>query len=255
MKIRTLIVDDEELARQRVRELLAEAEDVEVLGECANGEEAVFRIRSLQPDLVYLDVQMPEMDGFQVLQSLELQWMPVVVFVTAYDEHAMRAFDAHAVDYLLKPFHRSRFDVSLERARALLNQRLDQNVDGRIRTMLAALRPEHPYLERVVVRLGQRIQFVRVDDVDWIAAEGNYVRLHTGKRTHLVREPLSRLVERLDPARFLRIHRSTVLNIERIREIQPLGKGAYVVVLEDGTKLTSTSTFRDGIDALIHSCA
>ena len=254
MKIRTLIVDDEECARQRIRDLLGRERDIEIVGECTDGEDAVRTIRTLCPDLVFLDIQMPEMDGFQTLHALGPQQIPIIVFVTAYEDFALRAFESHAADYLLKPFDRTRFSAALERARVLLSQRADQKIGERIRVMLNALEPEPSFLERVVVRVGQRIQFVRVDEIDWMAAEGNYVRLHVGKRSHLVRESLTRLAERLDPQSFLRIHRSVVVNTERIREVQPLHKGAYAVVLQDGTKLTSTSTFREGIDALVRGC-
>ena len=251
MTIRTLIVDDEELARLRIRELLQDEGDVEVVGEAADGAEALQRIEADAPDLVFLDIQMPEMTGFEVLETVDVPRMPVVVFVTAYDEFALRAFEAHAVDYLLKPFYRPRFAVALERARAQVAHRSSGEVDARLRALLGALPSGRPYLSRFVVRLGPRIQFVRAEEVDWMEADGNYVRLHAGARDHLLRETLSGLVTRLDPERFLRVHRSVVVNADRIREVQALGKGSYVLILADGTRVTSSSTFREAVERLI----
>ncbi|HEX6370826.1 MAG TPA: response regulator [Longimicrobium sp.] len=253
MKVRTLIVDDEDLARQRITELLADEPDFAVVGECGDGEEAAREIRRLRPDLVFLDVQMPEMDGFEVLSTIDPARAPVVVFVTAYDEFALRAFEAHAIDYLLKPFYRPRFHVALDRARAQLAQRnAAPPADARLRRLLESLATaERPALERFVIRTGTRIYFVPVGEVDWIQAEGNYVRLHTGARTHLLRASITSIADRLDPRVFLRIHRSTILNLGRLREVHPFAKGTFVVVLQDGTRLTSSITYRAGIETLI----
>ncbi len=253
--IRALIVDDEPLARQRIRDLLEEEPDVRVIGECGDGEEAVADIEAHRPDLVFLDIQMPEMTGLEVLESLEMEPLPAVVFVTAYDEFALRAFDAHALDYLMKPFHRTRFRVALDRARALIAGRRarqeDDRLEERIRAVLSELNPRQRYLERLVVRNGTRIQFIRTQTVDWVEADGNYARLHVGGRSYLVRETMSHLEGRLDPADFVRIHRSTIVNTHRIREIQPMAKGDYVLILEDGTKLNSSQSYRDNLQALI----
>lgn len=252
MKVRTLIVDDEPLARQRIRELLADEADFAVVGECGDGEEAAREIQRLRPDLVFLDVQMPEMDGFEVLSTIDPARAPVVVFVTAYDEFALRAFEAHAIDYLLKPFYRPRFHVALSRARAQLAQRNADPVDGRLQRLLDSLGPAaRRTMERFVIRTGTRIYFVPVAEVDWIEAEGNYVRLHAGGKSHLLRSSIGGVAERLDPATFLRIHRSTILNVGRLREVHPFGKGTYVLVLHDGTKLTSSTSYRAGIEDLI----
>jgi two-component system LytT family response regulator len=254
--IRALIVDDEPLARQRIRDLLQEEPDVSVVGECGDGEEALASIEASRPDLVFLDVQMPEMTGLEVLEALRVEPMPAVVFVTAYDEFALRAFDAHALDYLMKPFHRTRFRVALDRARALIAGRRarweDGGIEERIRAVLAELQPRQRYLERLVVRQGTRIQFIRSASVDWIEADGNYARLHVGGRSYLLRETMSGLEGRLDPADFVRIHRSTIVNTNRIREIQPMAKGDYVLILEDGTKLNSSQGYRENLQALIH---
>jgi two-component system LytT family response regulator len=251
MKIRTLIVDDEELARVRIRELLAREDDVEVVGECGDGEEALAAVAALAPDLVFLDVQMPEMDGFEVLQALPAARAPVVVFVTAYDEFALRAFDAHAIDYLLKPVHPERFATALERVRALVSRARSLAVEERLDALLDSLGARRRWMERFVVRTGTRIHLVPAVDVDWIEAEGNYVRLHAGKRSHLLRAAMGTLSARLDPDRFLRIHRSLIVNVDRLREVHTYGKGSYVLVLADGTQLTSSTGYRVEVERLI----
>ena len=244
-KIRTLIVDDEPLARERIRSLLEGEADIEVLGECTDGREAVTTIEAERPDLVFLDVQMPELDGFAVLEVLEVEEMPVVVFVTAFDQFALRAFDAHAVDYLLKPFDRERFQRALGRARTQVERHSEDDFGERLRALLGQLKPKAEYLERLAVRAGGRIVFIRTDEVDWIDAQGNYARLHLKERTYLLRETMSALEAKLDPARFVRIHRSTIVNAERIRELEPMFAGEYLVILRDGTKLPSSRTYRD----------
>ena len=257
--LRALIVDDEPLARQRLRDLLDEEEDVDVIGECGDGEEAVESIVTLRPDLVFLDIQMPEMTGFDVLEALGPE-VPEIIFVTAYDEYALRAFDAHALDYLMKPFHRSRFQSSLQRARHHLAVRKAEpaaagGLERRLEAVLADLHPRRQHLKRFVVRLGSRILFVNSDDVDWIDADGNYARLHVAEKSYLLRETMTRLEERLDPDHFIRIHRSTIVNLDRIQEIQPMFKGNYVVILQDGTRLTTTRGFRENLQALIEGAS
>ena len=251
MPLRVLIVDDEPLARRRVSLFLAPEPDVEVVGECGDGEEAVRAIDALAPDVVFLDVQMPEMDGFEVLAALPPGREPTVVFVTAYDEFALRAFNANAADYLLKPYGEDRFRAALDRARARVGPAGQAEVSRQIQSLLATLHAERQYPERLVVRVGPKIQFVRVRDVDWVEAEGNYVCVHARGREHLLRETLTHLAERLPPDRFLRVHRSAVVNVDRIREVVPMTKGTYQLRLEDGSALTSTATYRDGIQALI----
>ena len=272
MKIRTLIVDDEPLARQRVRKLLEADSDIAILGECSDGKQAVAELRKLRPDLVFLDVQMPVLDGFGVLQSLVGTEMPVVIFVTAHDRYAVKAFEVHALDYLLKPFDRVRFGAALERAKAHVRQGSAVALEDRLEKLMQTLAPpdSHPLaykgrgetespmpqtalgdagrrLERLMVKSDGRIYFVRIDDVDWIEAAGNYVRLHVGKENHLLRETLTALDKKLDPARFVRIHRSTIVNLERIRELQPAFHGDYVIVLQDGTELAVSRGFRDNL--------
>jgi two-component system LytT family response regulator len=253
--IRALIVDDEPFARRRVAQLLAEHPEVEIIGECADGVEAVHAIETLAPDLVFLDVQMPEMDGFEVLAALDAEHMPAVVFATAFDDFALRAFNANAVDYLLKPFNAERFAAAVERARERIGRGEQAEITREVRSLLESLRAARRYPERLVVRVGTKIVFVRVADVDWIEAEANYVRVHSSGRSFLLRETLTHLAGRLPPERFLRIHRSTVVNIDRIKEIHPMFKGTYHIRLHDGTELSSTLTYRDAIHELIEGSA
>lgn len=250
-RIRTLIVDDEPLARERIAALLEEEPDIECVGECGDGRSAVATIVEKSPDLVFLDVQMPEMDGFAVLQALPVDRMPVVVFVTAFDRYALRAFDAHALDYLLKPFDRERFGDTLERVRAYLRGRAGGEIDQRLAALLDNLTPRSGYLQRFVIRQTNRIFFVKIDDVDWIEAAGNYLQIHAGKETHLVRETMHGIESRLDPAKFVRIHRSTIVAVERIKELRPWFHGEYVVILKDGAQLTLSRGFKDGLQRII----
>jgi two-component system LytT family response regulator len=249
VQIRALIVDDEPLARQRVRKLLEAEPDFLVVGECGDGEEAIAAIEEHQPQLVFLDVQMPGLDGFGVLEAVGPDQMPAVVFVTAYDRYALKAFEVHALDYLLKPFDRKRFQSVLGHARTLL-QRDRGDVGQQLRTLLEDLRSGKKYLERLVIKSSNRIFFLRVEDIDWIESAGNYLRLHAGGEVHLLRETMNNLETRLDPDKFLRIHRSTMVHVERIRELQPWFHGDYVVVLHDGTQLTLTRTYRQRLQEL-----
>jgi two-component system LytT family response regulator len=232
-RVRALIVDDEPLARARIRDLLAADADVEVACECGDGVEAVEAIRALAPDLVFLDVQMPERGGFDVVAEIGTDRMPVVVFVTAYDDYALRAFEAHALDYILKPFDEARFRGALARAKA------------QVHVARAARGAQPRFLTRLMVKSGDRFVFVRDEEIDWVEADGNYVRLHAGAAEHLLRETIRGLEARLDPERFMRIHRSTIVNLDRVREIHPLFHGEYRVVLADGTKLTLSRGYRD----------
>lgn len=245
MSIRTLIVDDEPLARQRLKRFLEEDAETEVVGECADGREAVEQIERLKPDLLFLDIQMPEVDGFGVLEALAEAEMPAVVFVTAYDQYALRAFDVHAVDYLLKPYDRDRFRKALKRARMQIEQRRSGDVDRRLLSLLAHVKAEQKHLERLVIKSVGRVFFLKTEEIDWIESSGNYVRLHAGGEAHLLRETMNRLAAKLDPDKHLRIHRSTIVNIERIKELQPLFSGDYVVILRDGTQLTLSRSYRD----------
>ena len=253
-KIRTLIVDDEPLAREGVRLHLEEHPDFEVVGECGSGEEAVLKIEADDPDLVFLDVQMPGLDGFGVLESIgAANRLPAVVFITAYDQFALRAFEAHALDYLLKPFEEERFARALDRVRMQLQSRNQQPMDERLRSLLASLGAKENRLERMVARTNGKILILRVDDIDWIEAAANYVRVHIGQKHFLVRETMTNLETRLDPDRFLRIHRSIIVRKDRIKELEPLFQGDYVLILEDGTRLTSSRGYRDKLQSLLQA--
>lgn len=250
MKTRTLIVDDELLARERVRQLLLQEPEIEIVGECSNGREAVGVIQEKRPELIFLDVQMPELDGFGVLQTISGSPMPVVVFVTAHDKFALRAFEFHAVDYLLKPFDRSRFQAALQRALEHVKQKQGSGLDERLASLLADLKSPPKALERLAVKSNGRVVFVKADEIDWIEAADNYVELHVGKQSHLLREKLSVLEAQLAPAKFVRISRSTIVNVDRLKELQSLMGGAYTVMLQDGTQLTLSRNYRDKLEQL-----
>ena len=247
-KIRALVVDDEPVARDRLVKLLQQQSDVELIGECSNGVDTVTAIERLSPDLVFLDVQMPEMDGFEVVRALEAREVPAVVFVTAYDEYALRAFEVHALDYLLKPFSSVRFRATLEHARA----QLSRHRAGELGRKLLAMAPElwekqilsRP-AERLLVRSTGRVHFIRTADIDWCEAAGNYIRLHVGQQEHLLRETMNSLETKLDPRLFVRIHRSTIVNVERIEQLRSSIAGDHTVVLKTGAKLTLSRGYRE----------
>ena len=243
-KLRALIVDDERLARQKLRRLLTEEPDVEVVGDCGSGAEAVEAIRAERPDLVFLDVQMPGLDGFGVLREVGPGQAGRVVFVTAHDEHAVRAFEVEALDYLLKPFDRARFRQALDRARRERRQGLEEKLAALLERVERVERPAER-LERILVGSGGRMTFLKLREVDWIEAADNYVRLHAGREAHLVRETLRRLEPRLDPHLFLRIHRSAIVNLESVAEVRSLFHGDYDVLLRNGTALPVGRTYRD----------
>jgi len=245
MKIRALIIDDEPLARERVRSMLKDEADIEIAGECGDGASAVAAVRQHAPHLVFLDVQMPGMDGFEVLRAVDREQLPEVIFVTAYDQHAIRAFDAHALDYLLKPFKPARFKEALRRARGRLAEKQAGDVSREILALLGEGRPAREHLTRIAVRTGERTVFVKVAQIEWAESAGNYVVLHAGKENHVVRETLTALEERLDPRKFVRINRSTLVNVDQIKELKPLFKGEHVVVLHNGKQLTMTRGVRE----------
>ena len=253
MKTRVLIVDDEPLARERLRNLLEAEPVVEILGQCDNGVAAVEAIRSRQPDLVFLDVQMPELDGFGVLAALEGGPMPAVVFVTAHDQFALRAFDVHAVDYLLKPYDKERFQTALNRALEVIRRRQTGELSDKLTALLADVRPEAKVkvVERIAVKSSGRVVFVKVEDIDWVEAADNYVSLHVGHEEHLHRETMAALEQQLPESKFLRISRSTIVNMDRIKELQPLFHGEYAVILRNGTKLTLSRSYRDKLTQLM----
>jgi two-component system, LytTR family, response regulator len=249
-KIRTVIVDDEPLARRGIRAHLVDERDVEVIAECGNGREAVAVIESTSPDLVFLDVQMPELDGFGVLEAIGAERLPSVIFVTAYDQYALRAFEVHALDYLLKPFDPERFGKALARARTQIERKSISDISLRLQSLIDDLKTNQKYAERLVIKTAGRIFFLGVEEIDRIEAADNYVRLHAGRDSHLLRETMNNLERRLDPALFLRVHRSTIINVRRIKELHPLFRGEYEIILHDGTRLTSGRGYRTRLQEL-----
>jgi len=251
LKIRTVVVDDEPLARERVRALLETQEGIEVVGDCADGLRAVATIQAKEPELVFLDIQIPELDGIGVVERIGVEKMPVVVFVTAYDQYALQAFEVHAVDYLLKPFDEERFLKALARARQAVEARRAGAVNERLFALIRDLKAPAGHLERLVVKTSGRLFFLRVEEIDWIESSGNYVCLHVGDEGHLLRETMSGIEAKLDPARFIRIHRTSIVNIDRIKELQPLFHGEYDVVLRNGKTLTLSRGYRDRLQGLL----
>ncbi len=252
MKLTAVIVDDEPLARERIRTLLEAEGDFELLAECSNGAEAVEAMRERRPDLLFLDVQMPEMDGFQVLRELGAP-LPVTIFVTAFDEHAVKAFEAQALDYVLKPFKVARFKAAVARAREQLARQQPDEATQRLLALLAqqaqpAAKPE--YLARVVVRDRNRVRFVRTGDIDWIEASGNYVVLHAGKENHVVRETLATFEEQLSPKDFVRVSRSAIVNLDRVEHVEPTFNNEHVIVITGGARLPMTRGLRELQDRL-----
>jgi two-component system, LytTR family, response regulator len=243
-KIRTLIVDDEPLARDKIRMFLERDPEIEIIGECVDGVHAVASIEEKNPDLVFLDIQMPGKDGFEVLRTVGVDRVAAVIFVTAYDEHALRAFEYHALDYLLKPFAANRFQDALTRAKSQLLSEPAGPFKKQLMTLLGSVDGDSRYIKRLVVKTGGRIVFLKVEEIDWIEAAGNYLTLHVGTASHLIRETMNDLESRLDPAQFLRIHRSTIVNIDRIREMQPLFHGDFTVMLVNGTRLMLSRNYK-----------
>ena len=248
-ELRVLIVDDEPLVREGIRAFLEREVDVRVLGEARNGEEAVDRIRELRPDLVLLDVQMPGMDGLAVVAALEPEERPAIVFVTAHSEYAIRAFDLHAVDYLLKPFDAGRFATALRRVRA----RMTEGKADRLEELLATLRPAAAYPERLLLKQDGTVVVVLADDIDWIEAADNYVKVHARTGRYMVREPLKQIETKLDPARFARAHRCAIVNLSKVKSLDPLTAGENVITLTTGTRLTLSRGYRDQFKSRLES--
>ncbi len=249
--IRVLIVDDEPLARRRIRRLLTGPAGVKVVGECQNGLEAVSSIREHRPDLVFLDVQMPGMDGFAVLQALDQSEWPAIVFVTAYDQYAVRAFEVHALDYLLKPFDKDRFEQTLKRARQHLQNGATKQTDEKLIALLASLQPNQAYESRIVVRDGDRAVFVPTNTLNWIESSGNYVVLHAEGGQHLLRQTMKAMEVELNPRDFRRVHRHIIVNIHRIKELRSWGQGEYELLLADGTKVPVSRRYRQNLDSAL----
>jgi two-component system, LytTR family, response regulator len=249
--VRALIVDDEPLARRGVALRLQKFKDVEIVGECADGSSAVESILELAPDVVFLDVQMPGMDGFEVLRSLPKESLPSVIFLTAYEQHALRAFEVHALDYLLKPVNDDRFREAVQRAREVGGSDSRDRMAARLLEMIE--RNSTKYVSRFPVRIGSRIQLVLTEEIEWIAAAGDYAELHGCGRCHLLRETMNSLEQKLDPAQFLRIHRSKIVRAQSIRELQLIENREYLVKLSDGSEHRSSRTYADALQEWVSS--
>lgn len=247
-KLRALIVDDEPPARAILREMLKDDSEVEVIGECANGQEAMKALATQSPDLMFLDIQMPEMDGFALLETLDSDQMPTVIFVTAYDRYAVRAFEVAAVDYLLKPFNYARLAKALQRAKSNLHDGHSADRSRQVIELLRQINARAEYLDRFVVKNNGRTLLVPVDEVDWIEADGNYLLLHAGDDKHLLRETLQNMEQRLNPRKFLRIHRSAIVNLDRIKELQTHVNGEdHLVILKDGNQLILSRRYKEKV--------
>ncbi len=251
MTLRCIVVDDEPPARHLLRLMLSDQPDVELVAECATGPQAVLGIREHRPDLVFLDIQMPQQDGFQVLQELSPGEFPAVIFVTAYDRYAVKAFEMNAIDYLLKPFDEERLTTAIDRARDRLEHRNRAELDRQIAAALAVLRSGENDRRRLSIKEGDRTYLHRIDDIDWVEADAKYVKIHSGKRTYVMRETMKVMEDRLVGADFVRVSRSAIVNLDRIREIQPWFNGDYVLILRDGTEVTTTKGYREELTKLI----
>ncbi|HEX8844328.1 MAG TPA: LytTR family DNA-binding domain-containing protein [Pyrinomonadaceae bacterium] len=259
-KIKTLIVDDEPLARRTIRDLLAADPEIEIIGECSSGLEAVKFIRREPPDLLFLDIQMPGMNGFEALSKIEYEQIPAIIFVTAFDRYALQAFEIHALDYLLKPFTDKRFEEALRQAKSQVELKEINRLSQSLLALLgdqagrdAATLKRKSFLTKFMIRSGGRVAFIKAADVDWIAADDYYIKLHIGGKSHLLRISMNELEEKLDPKRFLRIHRSTIINFDRVKELHQNPNGEYVVVLKDGTELKLSRGRRERLEELLMS--
>jgi two-component system LytT family response regulator len=251
MPIRILIVEDEPLPRERLRTLLVRERDVVLVGECANGLEAVDAIARYQPDVVFLDVRMPGLDGFGVIEAVGAGQMPATVFVTAHEQYALRAFDVHALDYVLKPFHPKRIREALEHVRDRLERSQMAQTRRRLMELLEEVRSGTRPPRRLAVKVAGRVVVLRTDEIGWIEAAGNYVRLHAGNEVHLLRETLTKLQGRLAHCQFVRIHRAVLVNAEHIQSLEPAFHGDYLVTLRDGTELTLSRGYRPMVEEFL----
>ena len=243
--IRTLIIDDVQLARERLKRCLADEPEIEIVGECDNGTRAVESIRALSPDLIFLDVQMPALDGFGVLDALRGERVPAVIFVTAYNEYAIQAFDVNALDYLLKPVDCTRLSKAVSRARAQLMQSSGDDLDTRFRAMLEDLKASSKFVKRLTIKLTGHTILLPTDEIDWIESYGNYLKVHAGRESHLIRGTMQSLEAKLDPETFVRVHRSAIVNIEKIKQIYPRSNGDQDLVLQNGQQLMLSRNYRD----------
>jgi two-component system, LytTR family, response regulator len=253
MTMRVVIVDDEEFARRGVRARLERQEDVEIVAECRNGREAIDAIRRSSPDVVFLDVQMPGKTGFDVIDGVGLESLPYIIFLTAHDKYATRAFDVRALDYLLKPIDDDRFDLALSRARESLTQARERSLGERVVALAQELKASGSpgSSDRILIRSGGRVMFVKIAEIDWVEAAGDYVSIHSGKRSWLLRETIGALEKRLERHGFVRIHRSTIVKVARVSEMRTIDNGEYIVVLQDGTQLKLSRNFREALRPLL----
>jgi two-component system LytT family response regulator len=248
--MRVIVADDESLARDKLRLMLASEPGIQVVAECGNGAETLEALSSYKPELLFLDIKMPDLDGFQVLNKAAEGHMPIVIFTTAYDQHAVKAFEAHALDYLLKPFDCERLRQAVDRARNELLKANDREATQRILQYLSDTRPASVG-RRLIIRAGGRVVFLSFDEIDWVEAAANYVRIYVGKQGYLLRRGIGEIADRLDPLQFIRIHRSAIVNVQKIKELQPVNSGEYIVVLKDGKELSCSRGYRAGLQQLI----
>lgn len=250
--IRAIIVDDEPLAREKVQLFAKDESDIEIVDLCRTGQEAIDSYHRFKPDLLFLDIQMTEMNGFDVLQHIQTRPLPGIIFITAYDEFALRAFEFHALDYLLKPYDRERFSKAVAHARESIVSRPQSEVTTeQIKALLDSLKQSPGKLDRLIVKTNGRIIFLRIEEIDWMEAAGNYIKLHVGNETHLMRETMNKLEEQLNPQQFIRIHRSTIINIAKIKELQPYFNGEYKVTLHNNTTVILSRGYRDNFTAVL----
>lgn len=250
--MRIVIADDEPLAREKLRVMLSAEPGVQILAECKDGEETIDALETLKPDLLLLDIQMPGLDGFEVLNKIPAEALPIVIFTTAFDRHAVRAFEAHALDYLLKPFDQERLRQAVNRARAELLKADDRAATHRVLDFLYRNAGwQSPSGRRLVIKSGGRVVFLGLDEIDWVEAAANYVKINVGKQSYLLRKGIGEIADRLDPAHFVRIHRSAIVNVRRIKELQPVNSGEYIVILKDGKELSCSRGYRAGLQELI----
>lgn len=254
MKHSVLVVDDEKHARTRILKYLNKDPEISVIGECANGKEAINFIQNRNPDIIFLDIQMPEIDGLGVVEAIGIDKMPAVIFVTAYDQYAVNAFKVNALDYVLKPISAERLNEALDKAKANLAKDDLGDLNSRLMGLLKQMHPDQSeYLDRITIKSSDHIYFIKVEDIDWIEADDNYVRIHSNDKTHLLRETMKNLETTLNPSAFLRIHRSAIVNMDRIKEIQQWFNNEYVVILKNGKELTMSRGYRDKAKKIFHN--
>jgi two-component system, LytTR family, response regulator len=253
--IRALIADDEPLARERITRLLSSESDVQIVSQCRDGLETLTSIKCSKPDLAFLDIEMPEIDGLAILREIPPDVTPVIIFTTAYDHYAIQAFEAHALDYLLKPFDEERFRRALQRARAHLENLRSKDLAERLLAALEEARPTTTEGDRLVIKSGGKVVFLKLEEIDWVEAAANYVHIHAGTEGYYMRETMNSFEARLDASRFIRIHRSTIVNLAKIKELQPCNNGEFIVVLRNGKELSLSRGFRDRIQNFLQRSA